>query len=110
MQFASQLAFASAARSDAAEPRKEISVTKRIGFMLLFCRCQFGRNNFTLRRSAGRRRCRGLETAPAFERHRRDGHERELAGDESAKPRKFFIHETVRVQADAEHVDAPPGE
>src|ERR1041385_393321 len=58
------------------------------------------------------RRCdrRSLKTAPAFERHRGDGHERKLAGNESHEPRKFFVHEAVGMQSNAEHVHAPPGE
>ena len=52
----------------------------------------------------------GSETSPAFQRHRGHSHQCELADDESAKPRKCFLHEPVGMQADAEHVDAEPGE
>ena len=41
---------------------------------------------------------------------RGDGHQSELAEHESDQPRKRFLHEAVGMQADAEHVDAEPGE
>src|SRR5258708_5478316 len=57
---------------------------------------------------AGGRLLAAAETAPRFERQQGDPHENELADVEGHEPKKGFIDESIRVQADAEHVDAEP--
>src|SRR5438309_443830 len=63
---------------------------------------QFGPAIFSRRARAD------LKTAPAVERHRRHHDKCELAGDESAEPWKSFLHESIGMESNAEHVYAEP--
>ena len=51
-----------------------------------------------------------VKASPSSEWHARRGHKSKLADNESHQPRKFFLHETIRMEADAEHVYPEPGE
>ena len=66
-----------------------------------------GRDLRTLARSSD---ARGREAAPFVEWHRGDGHQSKLANHETDQPWKGFLHETVGMQAYAEHVHAKPRE
>ena len=54
---------------------------------------------------------RGIaKTSPSSERHARRCHKSKLADNKSHQPRKFLLHETIRMEPDAEHVHSEPGE
>ena len=69
-----------------------------------------GRSGRDLRAFVTSWRTRGTEASPSLQRHCSDGHQSELADHESDQPWKRFLHETVGMQADAEHVHAEPRE
>jgi len=57
------------------------------------------------------RRNRGIAKAsPSFERRARRCHKGKLTDNKSHQPRKFFLHETIRMEPDAEHVHSEPRE
>src|SRR5947207_15924978 len=69
-----------------------------------------GRSRRNLRLLATSWNPRRRKATPFFKRHGSDGHQCELANHESHEPRKRLLHETVGMQAHAEHVHAEPRE
>src|SRR3954467_2550803 len=53
---------------------------------------------------------RGTEAAPKVQRDKPAKNDEDLTADEKHEPLERGIHKAIRVQADAEHVDAEPGE
>jgi len=60
--------------------------------------------------SRGWRRSRRTEAAPEMERNQTKADDDELRRDEENQPLERCVHESIGVQADAEHVYTEPGE